>query len=521
MTPAVEATNAEILAAPSLLEGLAWTVDSSWRDPGGGKKKRWVSDTKGQRARYQIIQPLTRAPAKPKAKKPRAKAAASTGGTKGKAAKSPGMAGTPAPASTPPPAAGAKAAPQQAPKQQAPQPQAAPAASPPKAQMQAIAAQAEKHLSDPAHPMNAKRAQLADATFAGNTIKTVRSTKDSPLSSQEHAAMAGSHFHVAKILKLNGNAPLAASHEAAAQHHVAAAKAKAGGAKPAAPPPVTQAPAKPITPPASQAKPPTPQVQAKPATPPAPSATHQEFVKKHGANIDKNPNIPPEQRQRYKDALHKAIQHMPEAALSKINDKDFGGIHFAASVNDWQTPLVAHYTEADQAGAKNLVEWGMMKAMPTMEESAANARQLAAETNPGTGCKGFYLSSGGKASLFLDGEHETFDDISGKRRVQTHETYAHEITHVLDGPTQALSNDAAWQQAFKDEIDQDVDAGTKGTGEESRGGRLDGYARTNAMEGFAEFGRLLYGTDMDLGHIERHFPQSAAFFKSKGLWPNR
>jgi hypothetical protein len=261
-----EATNAEILAAPSLLEGLAWTVDSSWRDPGGGKKKRWVSDTKGQRARYQIIQPLTRAPAKPKAKKPRVKTAAkSTGGAKGKAAKSPGMAGTSAPASAPPPAAGAKAQPQPQPKAPPPQPkQQTPAASPPKSQMQAIAAQAEKHLSDPAHPMNAKRAQLGDATFAGNTIKTVRSTKDSPLSSQEHAAMAGSHFHVAKILKLNGNAPLAASHEAAAQHHVAAAKAKAGGATP---PPVAQTPAKPVAPPTPQQAPPQPkpQVTAQPA----------------------------------------------------------------------------------------------------------------------------------------------------------------------------------------------------------------------------------------------------------------
>lgn len=96
--------------------------------------------------------------------------------------------------------------------------------------------------------------------------------------------------------------------------------------------------------------------------------------------------------------------------------------------------------------------------------------------------------------LLLDG---------GAGKMNTAEIYAHEFTHALDGPMKEMSRSAEWQKAYKDEI---------------AGGRLSEYAKNNEAEGFAEFGRLLYGSGYKRSKIEEQFPKAAAFFRSRELW---
>lgn len=85
-------------------------------------------------------------------------------------------------------------------------------------------------------------------------------------------------------------------------------------------------------------------------------------------------------------------------------------------------------------------------------------------------------------------------------------TLAHEMTHVID-KGHAHSDSKEFQAAFGKEI--------KGND------RLSKYAGTKPSEGFAEFGRLLYGTNHPHDKIEKAFPGVSAYFKSKGLWPNK
>ncbi len=53
--------------------------------------------------------------------------------------------------------------------------------------------------------------------------------------------------------------------------------------------------------------------------------------------------------------------------------------------------------------------------------------------------------------------------------------------------------------------------------EEIQDGQLSDYATTSEQEGFAEFCRLLYGSDADHSAIEEAFPKTFSFFKSQGL----
>lgn len=78
------------------------------------------------------------------------------------------------------------------------------------------------------------------------------------------------------------------------------------------------------------------------------------------------------------------------------------------------------------------------------------------------------------------------------------EVHAHELTHAIDGPKKLFSKSKEWLEAWKEEP-------------------VSKYGQTKSSEGLAEFGRLLY-SGQDPAALEKKFPKSAAFFKSKGLW---
>lgn len=104
--------------------------------------------------------------------------------------------------------------------------------------------------------------------------------------------------------------------------------------------------------------------------------------------------------------------------------------------------------------------------------------------------------------------------------------YVHEMGHAIDralferevarksnyglhAKKAYISNSShAWATAFNKEI-----AGP--------GGRLSGYAQTSRHEGFAEFARLVYHSDVPLSTIESNMPLCTRLWKKWGLWPER
>ena len=91
----------------------------------------------------------------------------------------------------------------------------------------------------------------------------------------------------------------------------------------------------------------------------------------------------------------------------------------------------------------------------------------------------------------------------GANEKMIRQTAAHELTHAIDGPNADFSEAFLWRTAWVDEI--------------FRTDNLSKYAKTHPIEGFAEFGRLLYGTDTPKEEIKKKFPQCYDFFENKGL----
>lgn len=82
--------------------------------------------------------------------------------------------------------------------------------------------------------------------------------------------------------------------------------------------------------------------------------------------------------------------------------------------------------------------------------------------------------------------------------------YSHEMSHAVDGPQHELSSSPEWKAAFASEI---------------KGGGLSKYATQNEIEGFAEFGRLVYGNKTAADELRKKYPLSTAYWESQGLIP--
>ncbi len=90
----------------------------------------------------------------------------------------------------------------------------------------------------------------------------------------------------------------------------------------------------------------------------------------------------------------------------------------------------------------------------------------------------------------------------------THGVWAHEMGHVIDNG-RVYSNGSRWTEIHGEEM-------TAKEGDPP----LTLYAETEGPhESFAEFFRILHGSDRSLAEIERDFPEASKFFKEKGWWP--
>lgn len=188
------------------------------------------------------------------------------------------------------------------------------------------------------------------------------------------------------------------------------------------------------------------------------------------------------QRKDYGQAVNRVLGRMPDTALGRIHD---------------QTEI-AHFFGSDRQLTSTLVANGLLSAEKV--KARGHMTQGAYSFNP----------KKHKGNLLLDGASRLGGGDFGGGTV--HETYAHELTHAIDGPRLEHSGSAAWQKAFREEIDRDSPSGT--------GSSLTRYARKMPPEGFAEFGRLLYGGEADLAKVAKRFPKCSAYFKRAGLWPS-
>ena len=109
----------------------------------------------------------------------------------------------------------------------------------------------------------------------------------------------------------------------------------------------------------------------------------------------------------------------------------------------------------------------------------------------------------GAGTLHLDGGSDTDPDVKPAGRNGPHLTthlYAHELGHVVDGH-QEYSTTPEWEAAWKSEIDRDDTP-------------LSQYARTDAVEGFAEYYRLAL---TDAVAARQSYPKCHAYFARLGF----
>lgn len=229
-------------------------------------------------------------------------------------------------------------------------------------------------------------------------------------------------------------------------------------------------------PPASPPPPPPPPPVRDPAKPP-PGWEGRRWNEVTGTlheAISAHPTLTPEQKRAYTAAAQAATKRMPTTAVQIIK-KNLKGVRFHSTLKDMVGGLADDVAKESNNPAKRA-------------EVAAYAKDA----------RGAYRHQSGTA--YLDGEAGGGEG-----------TYAHELTHAIDHG-HAFSGSAEWQEAFREEIDQDG----------PMGGKLSRYARTKPSEGFAEFGRAVYTLDTaGRKRLERDFPKAAAFFKRYSLWPSQ
>lgn len=128
------------------------------------------------------------------------------------------------------------------------------------------------------------------------------------------------------------------------------------------------------------------------------------------------------------------------------------------------------------------------------------------------GVQAFYVM--GTKQAVLDGAGHLpggteFGDVHNAKGI-----HAHELTHALDhGGT--FSMDPEWRAAYKAEIVASTSRRRDGSYGDPP--RLSEYARHQAAEGFAEFGRALWGSSVKREEVKAKFPKCWAFVAKRGL----
>lgn len=200
-------------------------------------------------------------------------------------------------------------------------------------------------------------------------------------------------------------------------------------------------------------------------------SSHEALHERFDKSIDSADHLTPEAKEKYKAAVRKTTQRMPKKAVETIHEN--------VKATNWHKDA-ASVTEA------------MRKRNPKKFEGRPNLSVGGA----------FNMGSG---ELNLDGNTGRIADKLGGARTNIHETYAHELSHALDKHSGGKHSDSP---EFKEAFDSEL-----------AGGQLSKYATSNTAEGWAEFGRMVFGTSIPTKEIEKRFPKTTKIWKDKGIWP--
>jgi hypothetical protein len=84
------------------------------------------------------------------------------------------------------------------------------------------------------------------------------------------------------------------------------------------------------------------------------------------------------------------------------------------------------------------------------------------------------------------------------------------MAHAIDGPKREYSSSEEWKAIWDEEI------GSSPTMEGQKP-KLTKYATTSSGEGFAEFGRMVYGMNSKMEIVEKKFPKCVAYWRKMGI----
>lgn len=251
--------------------------------------------------------------------------------------------------------------------------------------------------------------------------------------------------------------------------------------EPAAPEPAPQPAPEPVAPPADAPR-------------PVPAYVGHPVARTLADGLNASVGLTDAQRDYYAAASKRVLEGLPGPALDRIAE-NLSGVRFHPS------------TQAILDGV--LAEMASKGAAP---DALARAREALAGKNIG----GLYAN--GYRSIHVDGDHDlSREDVGAHGWGKVNRAagvYAHEVSHALDGPEQIHSRSAAWARAFDEEIAHTGDRRARGEAP-----RLSIYAASRPSEGFAEFGRLVYGSDVPHAQIAKEFPKATAYFKAMDWWP--
>lgn len=209
------------------------------------------------------------------------------------------------------------------------------------------------------------------------------------------------------------------------------------------------------------------------------SKSQQRIISKFHSDIDSQDHLSDQQKTAYKGAISRVLSRMTSSA--------------------------AEYVEY---GVKK-VEWHSdMKTLTASKQAVERAAGLSPD--PTEKVAGTYNFKEKLARL--DGETPKRNALGmgikpGEVATTIHGTYAHELTHALDDGFR-VSKTEEWQEAYKSEIRTSDSVAP-----------LSEYARMKNWphEGFAEFGRALFGSDVPHKTLKAQFPKSFAFFARRGF----
>jgi len=207
---------------------------------------------------------------------------------------------------------------------------------------------------------------------------------------------------------------------------------------------------------------------------------HRVTIKEFREDIDKATRLSPEQKKAFGDAAERVIRCMPERAVKLMNAGLDGGLNWHPDAKSITNELNDRRKARGQAALEGVI------------------------------VNGYYSNKERRCTLDGEtGQSSTSQDLERKGEKNIHGTYAHELMHAIDKGDR-FSGTPEWKAIWQDEIV---------TPDEPDGPpRLSKYATTEVYEGFAEFGRMLYGSDVPREVMKNRFPRAAAFMKEHDLW---